>query len=180
MARRHAGDFNFLVHNYFPAPAEPFVLNLASVEKDSLEKSLAHCRRAIELTAELGAPFYAAHAGFATSVSVEHLGRPFDDTKTVPRDTAYKIFRQSVTELLAHADKYGVAFYVENNAVAPFNAPDGRNNMLLLSDPDELVEFYNDINDPNFGYLVDVGHINVSAKTLGFDRHSNHVTFAQH
>jgi len=145
-------------------------LNLASADTDSLAKSRAHCRHALELTLELGAPFYAAHAGFAASVSVEHLGKPFDGSSVVPRDAAYSIFRDSVVELLAYAKKLGVAFYIENNVVAPFNAPNGRNDMLLLCDPDELIGFFDDIDDPSFGYLMDVGHLNVSARTLGFDR----------
>ncbi len=90
----------------------------------------------------------------------------------MPRDAAYSTFRESVTELLAHAKNLGVGFYIENNVVAPFNAPDGRNSMLLLCEPEELIEFYNDIDDPAFGYLMDVGHLNVSAKTMGFDRAS--------
>ncbi len=168
--RNHTEDLTFLVHNYFPAPAEPFVLNLASDDDANLDRSRSHCKGAIELAAELGAPFYSAHAGFAAALNVEHLGMPFDGVKAVPHDIAYSIFRQSVIGLIEHAEKHGIAFYIENNVVAPFNARDGENDLLLLCDPDELLKFYADINHPNFGFLIDVGHLSVSAKTLGFDR----------
>jgi len=170
LVRRHTEEFTFLVHNYFPAPKKPFVLNLASVEEEGITRSRQHCRQAIDLTAELGAPFYAAHAGFAAAVEVEQLGRTFSGNPSVPRETAYSIFLESVIELVAYARDKGVAFYIENNVVAPFNAPNGRNDYLLLCDPEELLAFHQDVGDPEFGYLLDVGHLNVSAATLGFDR----------
>src|SRR4051812_25437543 len=48
-------NLDFLIHNYSPPPAEPFVLNLASSEENIAGPSLALCRLAIQLTAELQA-----------------------------------------------------------------------------------------------------------------------------
>ncbi|HJN62365.1 MAG TPA: endonuclease IV, partial [Candidatus Parcubacteria bacterium] len=42
-------NFNFLIHNYFPAPKLPFVFNLASRNKNILEKSINHCKEAMDL-----------------------------------------------------------------------------------------------------------------------------------
>jgi hypothetical protein len=66
----------FLVHNYFPPPAEPFVINLASQDSTLLQRSRAHCRAAIDLSSRLGGAVYAAHAGFTADVSPEILGKP--------------------------------------------------------------------------------------------------------
>jgi sugar phosphate isomerase/epimerase len=170
IVRRHVDEFTFLIHNYFPAPEIPFVLNLASVDKENLARSLSHCRQALDLTAEFGAPFFAAHAGFAAALRVEQLGQPFSGVSSVPREQAYEIFIESVKKLVTYARERGVAFYIENNVIAPFNAPEGKNKFLLLCDPDEIISFYDDLGDPDFGFLMDVGHLNVSAATLGFDR----------
>lgn len=167
---RHRGRFRFLVHNYFPAPAEPFVLNLAAADPEVLERSRAHCRRALDLSAALGGSFYAAHAGFMMQPRVSDLGRPFGaDAPLVPRAAARELFLESVRGLLEHGRRVGVRFYVENNVVAPFNAPGGRNDRLLLADPDEMLAFARAVDDPDFGYLLDTGHLKVSARTLGFD-----------
>ena len=96
IVRDNVNNFKFLIHNYFPAPENPFVLNLATTDKDNLIKSRDHCKRGIELTAELDAPFYAAHAVFAAALSVEHLGKPFRDANIIPYDTAYKIFFENL------------------------------------------------------------------------------------
>ena len=61
----HIKPLNYLVHNYFPPHKEPFVLNLASTSKIDSKRSLDHCRAAIDLATELGAPFYSVHAGAA-------------------------------------------------------------------------------------------------------------------
>jgi len=163
-------QFKLLVHNYFPAPADPFVLNLAAADPAVLDRSRAHARAAMDLSAKLGAPFYAAHAGFMMQPQVSDLGRPFGtDAPLTPRADALALFTDSVRDLLAYGRGLGVGFLVENNVVAPFNAPNGRNDRLLLADPDEMLAFAAAIDDPGFGYLLDTGHLQVSARTLGFD-----------
>jgi sugar phosphate isomerase/epimerase len=76
----------YLVHNYCPPPATPFVLNLASSDSLVLEQSLSHCRGAIDLSASLGAPVYAAHAGFALDLEPRLLGDP-EASLTMKRST---------------------------------------------------------------------------------------------
>src|SRR5207244_12079671 len=65
---RSVAQRRYLVHNYCPPPSTPFVLNLASSDPAVLDKSVGHCRRAIDLSAALGARVYAAHAGFAVDL----------------------------------------------------------------------------------------------------------------
>lgn len=166
---RNRSRFRFLAHNYFPAPENPFVLNLAAADPDILARSRAHCRAALELTVDLGAPFYAAHAGFMMQPAPDRLGRAFGDLPLTPRPVALATFRDSVGELLLHARRLGVNFYIENNVVPPFNAPGGRNERSLMAEPDEMIAFACEMNDPGFGFLLDAAHLKVSARTLGFD-----------
>ena len=46
-------DFNIQIHNYFPVPKNPFVLNLASSDELISELSIQHCMKSIELASNL-------------------------------------------------------------------------------------------------------------------------------
>ena len=65
---------SFLVHNYFPASADTFVLNLASANIDILTRSLNMAKDNIRLSSRLGSPFYSIHAGFAAEFRPSSLG----------------------------------------------------------------------------------------------------------
>ena len=163
-------SIRFLVHNYFPPPKRPFVLNLASDEHDALEQSIEHCKNALLLSNTLEAPFYSVHSAFAARLRPEHLGSRILDAPPIPRQKAYQTFVSSVHELCKFASKLGIGLLVENNVVAPFNLVDGRNDLLLMATADEMLEFHADVGHDALGFLIDVGHVNVTARTLGFDR----------
>ncbi len=55
---------DYLIHNYFPPPITPFVLNLASGNETLRNQSIKFVAETISLSAKLGAPFYSIHAGF--------------------------------------------------------------------------------------------------------------------
>ena len=59
-----AQDIHFQVHNYFPPPADPFVLNLGSLDTLTGERSIAHVEQALKWCVALGADRYSFHAGF--------------------------------------------------------------------------------------------------------------------
>jgi sugar phosphate isomerase/epimerase len=162
---------SLLVHNYFPPPADPFVLNLASQDSAILERSRAHCRSAIDLSATVGGPVFAAHAGFAADIAPETLGRP-DLQRVLSFDASderiYATLVESAQELARYADEHGVRFLVENHVLSA-SAGDAGRRLLPMTTSEELVRLAGDIDVPGFGLLVDVGHLKVSATTLGFD-----------
>jgi sugar phosphate isomerase/epimerase len=110
---------NVLVHNYFPPPREPFVLNLASVNMETRELSYEHVRRAIDLSARCGAPFYSVHSGFAMDLRPGDLGKPEAQVgmRTVPHAVAYTTFISSVRQLSAYGKARGVRLLIENNVI---------------------------------------------------------------
>jgi hypothetical protein len=57
-------DIRFQIHNYFPPPPEPFVLNLGSLDTVVGQRSVAHVKQALEWCVALGADRYSFHAGF--------------------------------------------------------------------------------------------------------------------
>lgn len=167
---KNCRKFKFLVHNYFPPPVDPFVLNLAATNKICLTRSQELCRRAIDLCAELGAPFYSVHAGFRAAIKPESLGKPLEYDEIIPYDRAFATFIDSIKSLVAYARRQRVALLIEPNVVAEFNALNGRNELMLICDAEEIVHLAECINDPTFGILLDMGHLNVTAHVLDFDR----------
>ena len=164
----------YLVHNYCPPPVSPFLLNLASADPASLERSLAHCRRALDLSAELGGSVYAAHAGFAVDLEPRLLGDPHGQAQRVlgslpAYEETYARLLASVKTLTAYAKARGVRFLIENHALSSTGG-DAARRLLPMVTSDELLRLLADVDNEGFGVLVDVGHLNLSAHALGFDR----------
>jgi sugar phosphate isomerase/epimerase len=167
---RTAAQIRFLVHNYFPAPAEPFVLNLADQDPGILQRSLALCEQAIDLSSRLGAPFYSLHAGFRATFDPASLGRQLRYGHVWNYGTAYSTFVQSLEHLLGYGRSREVAILVEPNVLAPFNLTNGTNEVALICEAWEVTRLMADIPDSNLGVLLDTGHLRVTAETLMFDR----------
>lgn len=169
-----SSGMQLLVHNYFPAPARPFVLNLGALDAGLLEGSRAHVRRCLELTDRLGGRFYSVHAAFVLSLTAEVLGRPSAQAELaapsrLDRDRARAVFVESLRMLsreFAAAERW---LLVENNVVSPGNAPVRGSEPFLMTTADDIESILAEVGAPNLGLLLDVGHARVSATALGFD-----------
>lgn len=164
-------SIRYLIHNYFPPHQESFTLNLAATDTAILTKSRDHCRRAIDLSRELGGRFFSVHAGFGFAPRPDELGRELTGLPRSSAELAHQIFVASLVDLCAYAADRGVQLAVENNVVAPFNVALGRDGLLLCATADDMVRTYADVGSANFGFLIDVGHLKVTATVLGFDKH---------
>ncbi|MDV6236880.1 TIM barrel protein [Leptospira ellisii] len=158
-----------LPHNYFPAPKDPFVLNLASTDQEIRKRSVRHCKRGLELAAASRSPFFAAHAGFCIDPKPEELGKKLKQDQEFRRSDNQEIFIESIREVLDHSRVVDTPFLIENNVVAGMNLREDGRNPLLCADPDEILETIKIIKDDNFGILLDTAHLKVSANTLSFD-----------
>ena len=166
------GQTHFLVHNYFPPPVEPFVLNLAASDSEIHQKSVKLCREAINLCEKLEVPFYSVHAGFAFNLTPDDLGNPKAQRRLrkelyISREDASRQFLKTIGELAGYAKSKNVGLLVENNVSASENLDDNGESPLLLSRVDEICWFFNELNDPWVRLLLDVGHAKVSARTFG-------------
>lgn len=162
-----AKEFSFLIHNYFPAPEKPFVLNLASSDENIRQKSLNHCRQALKLCQTLGIPFYSVHAGFLVDLKPDDLGKKQSGRPFIDREKGLKIFNDSIAQLL----NFNVDLLIENNVNSRENLIEGKNQLYLLAEPEETQRFLMTINNPRLGLLVDLGHLNVSSNQLHFDKY---------
>ncbi len=168
--RRRGRPMTYLVHNYFPPHPKPFVLNLGAIDEPARTLSVDHCRTAIDLAAEFGAPFYSVHAGSAMNARPEELGKPLAHRAHREVDRAYAVFVENVKSLAEYAGQKGLDLLIENHVVAPFNLIDGQNRFLFASTAEEMLRLVEDVRSEHLGLLLDVGHLNVTAASLGFDR----------
>jgi sugar phosphate isomerase/epimerase len=158
-----------LVHNYFPPPEVPFVLNLAAKDPEILRRTREHCQHAIALSAELGAPFFSVHSGFAFEARPSQLGGDLRDAPRIPLAEAREIFIDSLRLLCDLASRHHVGLAIENNVVTRMNLIDGKNLLLLGATADDLLELCDAVHSDALGLLIDVGHLHVTAGALSFD-----------
>ena len=167
---------HFLIHNYFPAPAEPKVLNLTASDPADLAWSRAHCKRALDHSARVGGGFYSQHSGYAAALKAHQLGKSDVQAEAfkhaaIDREAAYELMIASVREVADYAATKGQALVLENNVISPIYLAKAPANPLLMTSADEIVRFMGDVDRTNVGFLIDMGHARVSGTALGFDAH---------
>jgi sugar phosphate isomerase/epimerase len=161
-------DAKILLHNYFPPTKLPFVLNLASLDSEISSRTLDFFKNSIELSARLGAKHYGIHSGFLVDPDVNQLGSAIYDKRIAGREIAMELFIQRTILLANYAEDRGVRLLVENNVLSHENYTKNGMDILLLSSPAEIDEYFRHIQG-KVGLLLDVGHLKVSCKTFGLD-----------
>lgn len=156
----------FLVHNYYPIPDVPFVLNLASEKPDSL----CFCEKAIDLCQELDCSYYSVHSGFGVELEPADLGNPRSfhyRRATAQHRLSRETFHAAVEKLGDYARNRGVTLLLENNVVDGSLDVDDRS-ALFLSEPEEIVQYFSN-KMVTAGLLLDLAHLEVTCRTLGLD-----------
>ena len=157
------------IHNYFPAPAIPFVLNLASLDESIFSRSMDHCMSNLELAKEIGCGFYSVHAGFCLDPDPTSLGKKLNYTGSHGRQNHWQRFNEALDRLCERAQTLGVRLLVENNVIASMNLLETGENPLLCCDAAEIERLFQQGPRHSLGLLLDTGHWKVSAGALGFD-----------
>lgn len=179
LKKLHMQGRRFRLHNYFPNIGKPFVLNLSSKEKNVRLASAELVSRALEWSSELESDYYAFHAGFRLSPKVSELGGNLSQQDMISIKDAKNFFMDELVLLAERAEHLGVELAVENNVYDARNyALYGQDNPFLLSGDSS-----SDLELPEkVGILLDVGHLKVSAQSLGlnpievFERWKNKIT----
>lgn len=164
---------DFLLHNYFPPPIEPFVLNLASNDPVIAQKSLEHLNSSIKLSGLLGADKFAFHAGFMIDPAPQELGRRILSDSTQSMDVAMKNFILNYQKIHAPNTK----LYIENNVVSSANFLSFGYNPFMLVDADDFMALQSLF---NFNLLLDVAHLKVSCCVLNKDFNTHLEKLLQH
>tara|TARA_B100000963_G_scaffold29270_1_gene21684 strand:- start:11017 stop:11868 length:852 start_codon:yes stop_codon:yes gene_type:complete len=167
---------NSQIHNYFPPPKKPFVLNLSSKNKVISSKSINLVKKNIINSKKIGSKFYSFHAGFRIDPNFKELGKQINNRMLISKKEAMKIFFERVVKLSKFANKHGVKLFIENNVISKKNLKRFRSNPFLLTTPSEIISFFNKLpkNLNNIGLLLDVAHLKVSSRTLKFNLQKSH------
>lgn len=165
LALQREFSLNYVCHNYFPPPATPFVVNLASLDDATYELSLAHIETSIALSRVLGVEFFGFHAGFLINIPVSQIGKPIDQQELFDEEQAMRRFTSTLGVLSAkHPD---IKLYVENNVLATMNYSNfGGRNPFFLTTAKEAAALQE---AQPFNLLLDVAHLKVTCQTLGLD-----------
>ena len=158
-----------VLHNYFPVPADSFVLNLASSNPDILSRTVDFITKSIDISSQLKSEWYGIHAGFLYDPAPSELGRELEQRNLFSHDRAYQTFIESVRKLSEYATGKGVRLLLENHVLNKKNyLKFNHENPLLMVDATEIKRVLSDLGGST-GFLLDVGHLKVSGNTLGFD-----------
>jgi len=158
----------FQIHNYFPPPKVPIVLNLASRDSVIASATIEHIKSAIQWSAELGQSVYSFHAGFLMDPKVEELGKKVQPRALSDRFEALSLFIDRVNQIDCYAQVHGVKILIENNVLSANNYFNFKSNPFLMAEAHECIEVMRQTSS-NVQLLVDVAHLKVSAKSLSFD-----------
>jgi sugar phosphate isomerase/epimerase len=136
-----------------------------------------HCQEALILSAELGAPFFAAHAGFAADLPPSLLGdhhalRRFchEGPGLQSAKEANAVFADSVKSLTEFGRRYGVRFLIENHVAEEALGADAARLLLLCLEAEDFVALAKTVGVEDFGVLLDVGHLRCTSGVLGFSK----------
>lgn len=159
--------FKFLIHNYFPTPKIPFVLNLASINKDIISKSIKLCMYAIDMASMLESEFYSVHAGFAFDGNPSDLGSSSQmELSRNNLDICKSIFIENMRKISQYGEEKGVKIAIENNAFASFALTDNKNEMYLCVSYEDFDNILKGISSDNVYVLLDLAHLKLASNVL--------------
>lgn len=163
-----ANDYEIVLHNYFPVPKQPFVFNLASLDQQIIEASIQHAKKAIDITAAHNGRYYSFHAGYLLDPKASELGKVIGKKQLNDREVGLRQFISNVNNLAEYAAAKEITLLVENNVISSKNFESFSCDPLLMTAAPETREIFSKVAS-NVRLLIDVAHLKVSAKTLGFD-----------
>ena len=133
----------FEIHNYFPPPEKPFIINLASNEDDIRKLSLNHVFKAIKCCEKLRAKSYSFHAGFLCDFDISEIGKKIKKRPLYEKKRSTDLFLECLNQISKFARDHGVNIMVENNVISKKNLLEFNKNPFLMCDPQETFEIMN-------------------------------------
>lgn len=151
------------LHNYFPAPKDEFILNIASNDQIDIKKAKTLVTNALELSCLISSPLYGLHPGYLSQATKVEEGKFVFTNKITSYANALDNAVMFISNFASQFKRRRVKLLVENL----FPEPD--NNHSLCCTFGEICEFMNQA-PQEVGLLLDLGHLNVSSKLRDFDR----------
>jgi sugar phosphate isomerase/epimerase len=165
-------DFSFQLHNYYMQEDkdEEFVMNLASLDDISAQKTIDKIENALSITSKLNVNNFCFHAGFFLDLSKDELGNDFSSTlySASERTLAEGLFYKRLEYLAKKANFLNIKLGVETNVCTQKNLNFFQNtNPFMLANNYQISKFI-ERKPKNVGILWDFGHVKVSSNTFNF------------
>lgn len=159
--------FSYLVHNYFPIPASPFVLNIASLDERIREKSVEHIYKAIDFCVEAGAHLYTFHPGFITdpmgsNQTQQNYDFQWDDKAQKEYPIAFDHMLRNMDKCVGYSKKKGIKIAIETEG--SFYKKDH----LLMQRPDEYEKLFKYYGPADIGVNLNIGHLRLAMEAFQF------------
>lgn len=160
-------DLKYACHAYFPPPKVPFVVNLASCNDQIYRESIDHYIQCIELLKCMECKVLSVHAGFLIEIKADEIGKKLNNRIIYNEEKAYDRFCTAYQHIAELCAKNSIDLFLENNVLSVENYKTfGMNNYMMMTDYETIVKMQRQL---NFKLLLDLGHLNVSSKTLGLN-----------
>lgn len=156
----------FSIHNYFPTPKNPFVINIASLNSKVNQKSMRQLKKGINLAYNLNLKYFSFHAGFYLDPKPKNLGKKLDNPKLFSKKKTDSKFYSNLRKLIIYSKKRGIKILIENNVITKKNLNSFGTNPLMFCSSSDFVRIRKKFSNDNLGFLLDIGHLKVSSKTL--------------
>lgn len=161
---QHEHGLRYTIHNYFPPPDVPFIINLASEDKEIVAMTLDHFGKAIQLATALNSDVVGMHAGFYFDPDPREIGKSFSRYHLSDPAAAGKRFAENYRKLCRQAGE--LSLYIENNVLSEKNFRTYGVNPFMLT----TYAGYLSMKDRmDFPVILDVAHLKVSCATLGLN-----------
>jgi len=154
-------------HNYFPPPESSFVFNLANPKLFDDTRAKILLDQHIEIAKICERSHIHFHAGYKRDLRPRDLGASNLDGSTFVVDHS-EAFEKNLETVLNKTENENISLLLENNVLnARVFSKEGKIPFFWV-DPDEILEWC-EYFDNKVKLLLDVAHLKVSAKTVGFD-----------
>jgi len=163
-------NFNLVIHHYFPPPKKPFIINLASQNKEILKKSIHQIKKSIDFCCNLNIGLFSFHAGFRIDPNI-NLKFDFKKDNILNYESSYKVFKELIKIITEYAEQKNVKIAIENNVITKDNLINGGNTIFLMVEAWEFERLFKEVPSKNLGALLDLGHLKVSSNSLNFDKY---------
>lgn len=157
----------YACHAYFPPPKVPFVINLASCNDAIYQQSINHYTQCIEMLKLIGCRTLSIHAGVLIEIGPAEIGKKLSGKIIYDEKKAYERFCAAYIYIDKLCAENGIKLFLENNVLSAENYKQFKHhNYMMMTDYDSIMKMKKEL---DFKLLLDLGHLHVSANTLGLD-----------
>lgn len=157
----------YTCHAYFPPHQNPFVVNLASCNDKIYKQSIEHYVHCIDMLKRIKCSVLSIHAGFLIEIGADEIGKKLSGKIVYDEEKAYDRFCTAYEKISKLCNENKISLFLENNVLNAENFKEFEyHNYMMMTDYTSIMKMKEQL---EFNLLLDLGHLHVSARTLGLN-----------